>query len=67
MAQMPTAVDIKKVFVDGADVQTWFELHTDNAWPDTDYELDAPAGRENRPNPGHNRRARDRRREVIPR
>jgi len=37
--------------VDGADVQTWFQLHTDNAWPDTDYELDEPAGRENRPNP----------------
>ncbi len=67
MAQMLTAIDIKKVFVDGAGALNWFELRTDKAWPDTDCELDVPAGRKDRPNPGHVRRARDRRREVIPR
>lgn len=33
MAQMLTDIDIQKVFVDGPDVLTWFELHTDKAVP----------------------------------
>jgi ketosteroid isomerase-like protein len=33
MAQMLTDIDVVKVFVDGDDVLTWFELHTDKAPP----------------------------------
>jgi ketosteroid isomerase-like protein len=33
MAQMLTDIDVKHVFVDGDDVVTWFELHTDKASP----------------------------------
>lgn len=33
MSAMLTDVDIKKMFVDGPDVLTWFELHTEHAAP----------------------------------
>jgi ketosteroid isomerase-like protein len=33
MSRIVTDVDVKKVFVDGPDVVTWFELHTQVAPP----------------------------------
>jgi ketosteroid isomerase-like protein len=33
MARMLTDIDVVKVFVDGDDVLTWFDLHTDKAPP----------------------------------
>jgi hypothetical protein len=33
LSQITTAIDIRKVFVDGPDVLTWFELHTTIAPP----------------------------------
>jgi ketosteroid isomerase-like protein len=33
MAEMLIDIDVVKVFVDGGDVLTWFELHTDKAPP----------------------------------
>jgi SnoaL-like domain len=33
LSQMTTAIDVRKVFVDGPDVLTWFELHTTIAPP----------------------------------
>ena len=33
MAKMMTGIDIKKVFSDGGDVLTWYELRTDHAPP----------------------------------
>jgi ketosteroid isomerase-like protein len=33
LSQITTAIDIRKVFVDGTDVLTWFELHTTIAPP----------------------------------
>lgn len=33
MAQMLTDIKVVKVFVDGPDVLTWFDLHTDKASP----------------------------------
>jgi hypothetical protein len=33
MSQMLTDIDVVKVWVDGPDVLTWFDLHTDKASP----------------------------------
>lgn len=33
MSKMLTDIDVAKVWVDGTDVLTWFDLHTDNASP----------------------------------
>jgi hypothetical protein len=33
MARLLTDINVVKVFVDGDDVLTWFELHTDKAQP----------------------------------
>ena len=33
MAQMLTDINVVKVFVDGPDVLTWFDLHTEHASP----------------------------------